>query len=166
MKIIKVNDKMQSGYIYALTAKTGRDFAPDFKPELTPKEMLELGVFEGHYLTDCQNEFPKDWFLKAKIDTEKPNISLNYFKIKSRQSLQEWQRKGWIIGPDIRGWFQWYCRYYLGRRIAEIDRVQIARWRAFKRHKAQVLKNCPPDALECRARQRQALLQWAYNPFF
>lgn len=166
MKIIKVNDKMQSGYIYALTAKTGRDFAPDFKPELTPKEMLELGVFEGHYLTDCQNEFPKDWFLKAKIDTEKPNISLNYFKIKSRQSLQEWQRKGWIIGPDIRGWFQWYCRYYLGRRIAEIDRLQIARWRAFKRHKAQVLKNCPPDALECRARQRQALLQWAYNPFF
>ncbi len=166
MKIIKVNDKMQSGYIYALTAKTGRDFAPDFKPELTPKEMLELGVFEGHYLTDCQNEFPKDWFLKAKIDTEKPNISLNYFKIKSRQSLQEWQRKGWIIGPDIRGWFQWYCRYYLGRRIAEVDRVQIARWRAFKRHKAQVLKNCPPDALECRARQRQALLQWAYNPFF
>lgn len=166
MKIIKVNDKMQSGYIYALTAKTGRDFAPDFKPELTPKEMLELGVFEGHYLTDCQNEFPKDWFLKAKIDTEKPNISLNYFKIKSRQSLQEWQRKGWIIGPDIRGWFQWYCRYYLGRRIAEVDRVQIARWRAFKRHKAQVLTNCPPDALECRARQRQALLQWAYNPFF
>lgn len=166
MKIIKVNDKMQSGYIYALTAKTGRDFAPDFKPELTPKEMLELGVFEGHYLTDCQNEFPKDWFLKAKIDTGKPNISLNYFKIKSRQSLQEWQRKGWIIGPDIRGWFQWYCRYYLGRRIAEIDRLQIARWRAFKRHKAQVLKNCPPDALECRARQCQALLQWAYNPFF
>lgn len=166
MKIIKVNDKMQSGYIYALTAKTGRDFAPDFKPELTPKEMLELGVFEGHYLTDCQNEFPKDWFLKAKIDTEKPNISLNYFKIKSRQSLQEWQRKGWIIGPDIRGWFQWFCRYYLGRRIAEVDRVQIARWRAFKRHKAQVLKNCPPGALECRARQRQALLQWAYNPFF
>lgn len=166
MKIIKVNDKMQSGYIYALTAKTGRDFAPDFKPELTPKEMLELGVFEGHYLTDCQNEFPKDWFLKAKIDTEKPNISLNYFKIKSRQSLQEWQRKGWIIGPDIRGWFQWFCRYYLGRRIAEVDRLQIARWRAFKRHKAQVLKNCPPDALECRARQRQALLQWAYNPFF
>ena len=166
MKIIQVNDKMQSGYIYTLTAKTGQDFAPDFKPELTPKEMLELGVFEGHYLTDCQNEFPKDWFLKAKINTEKPDISLNYFKIKSRQSLQEWQRKNWIIPPDPRGWFQWYCRYFMGRRLAEIDRVQIARWRAFKRHKAQVLKNCPPGNFECRARQRQALLQWAYNPFF
>ena len=166
MQIIKVNDKMQAGYIYTLTAETGKDFEPDFKPELTPKEMLELGVFEGHYLTDCQSEFPKDWFLKAKIDTKKPDISLNYFKIKSRQSLQEWQRKGWIIPPDPRGWFQWYCRYFMGRRIAEIDRVQIARWHAFKRHKAQVLKNCPPGKFECRARQRQALLQWSYNPFF
>ena len=166
MQIIKVNDKMQAGYIYTLTAETGKDFEPDFKPELTPKEMLELGVFEGHYLTDCQSEFPKDWFLKAKIDTKKPDISLNYFKIKSRQSLQEWQRKGWISPPDPRGWFQWYCRYFMGRRIAEIDRVQIARWHAFKRHKAQVLKNCPPGKFECRARQRQALLQWSYNPFF
>ena len=165
MKIIKVHDKMQRGYSYSLTEKEGQNFAPDFKPELTPKQMLELGVFEGHYLTDCQKEFPSDWFKNAKIDTKKPNIELNYFKIKSRQSLQEWQRKGWIIGPDVRGWFQWYCRYFLGRRLPEIDCIQIARWHAFKRHKAQILKNCPPQKLECRPRQRQALLQWAYNPF-
>ena len=127
-----VYDKMQQGYAYDYEAMEGENFAADFTPELTPKQMLEMGVFEGHYLTDCQKEFPKDWFLKAKIDTEKPNVSLNCFKIKSRQSLQEWQRKGWIIPPDPRGWFQWYCRYFLGRRLAEIDRVQIARWRDLK----------------------------------
>lgn len=164
-KII-VNDKMQKGYSYVLECPEGKNFAPDFKPELTPKEMLELGVFEGHYLTDCQKEFPSNWFEKAKLNAKSPEVKLNYFQIKSRQSLQEWRRKGWIIGPDIRGWFQWYCRYYLGRRLPQIDALQIKRWRAFRRHKAQVLKNCPPNALQCRPRQRQALLQWAYNPFF
>ena len=104
--LIKVHDKMQKGYSYILTEQEGQNFAPNFKPELTPKQMLELGVFEGHYLTDCQKEFPKNWFTKAKIDIEKPNIGLNYFKIKSRQSLQIWQKNGWIIGPDVRGWFQ------------------------------------------------------------
>lgn len=164
--MIFVNDKMQKNYVYELSESMGKNFAPDFKPELSPKQMLELGVFEGHYLTDCQNEFPKDWFENAKLDIKKANIECNYFKVKSRQSLKIWQQKGWIIEPDIRGWFQWYCRYYMGRRIEYIDKVQIARWKAFKRHKAQVEQNCMMLNLDCRKKQRQALLQWAYNPFF
>ncbi len=164
--MIIVNDKMQSGYTYELTAKEGKDFALDFAPELTPKEMLELGIFEGHYMTDCAAEFPSDWFKNAKLSPEKPDINCNYFKIKSRQPLSVWRQKGWIYDPDPRGWFQWYCRYYMGRRIPVLDAIQIKRWRAFKRHKAQVEKGCLPMDMSCRPRQRQALLQWAYSPFF
>lgn len=165
MTVIYVHDKMQQGYSYELTEPMGMNFAADFKPELTPQQMLELGVFEGHYLNDCQNEFPPTWFANARLSLDKPDEKINCFHIKSRQPLQEWQRKGWIIGPDVRGWFQWYCRYYMGRRLPEIDALQIKRWKAFKRHKAQVEQNCLVGDLDCRPRQRQALLQWAYNPF-
>ena len=161
---MKVYDKMQQGYEYFYSAKEGEIFAPDFTPELTPKQMLKMGVFEGHYLTDCQREFPHDWFIEAKLAPEMPRVDLNFFQVKSRMSLPEWQRRGWILAPDPRGWFQWYCRYYMGRRLVEVDRLQIKRWRAFKRHVAQVKQNCLPLDFECRARQRQALLQWAYNP--
>lgn len=163
--LISVCDKMQSGYTYELTEPVGENFSPLFKPELTPQQMLELGVFEGHYLNDCQNEFPHEWFVNAKLSLETPDVNCNCFKVKSRQSLQEWQRKNWIIGPDVRGWFQWYCRYYMGRRIPFIDEVQIKRWRAFYRHVAQLKKNCALADFACRPRQRQAVLQWAYNPF-
>ncbi|HUT86370.1 MAG TPA: hypothetical protein VMW66_06020 [Elusimicrobiales bacterium] len=166
---IKVNDLMQKGYSYRLVAPMGKIFAVDFKPEVSPAKMLKLGVFEGHYLNDCHKEFPKEWFLNAvdKLSPKSPDITKNYFKIKSRQSLQEWRRKEWILpnDPDPRGWFQWYCRYYIGRRIPETDQRQIQRWRLFRRHRQQVVKNCPPKSLDCRPRQRQALLQWAYNPF-
>ena len=164
MKII-VNDLMQKNYSYFLTEPMGENFDPLFTPELTPFQMLDLGVFEGKYLNDCQNEFPPSWFLTKNLSPKRPNINCNYFRIKSRQSLQIWQQKGWIIEPDVRGWFQWYCRYYMGRRIPNIDKIQINRWRQFKRHKAQIKKNCIPFNLSCRKKQRQALLQWAYNPF-
>ena len=139
--MIKVFDKMQQGYVYEYSAPIGRHFAPDFKPELTPKQMLSLGVFEGHYMTDCQSEFPLSWFEGAKLSPKRASNNCNCFKIKSRMSLKEWQKRGWILEPDPRGWFQWYCRYYMGRRIDDIDLLQIKRWKAFKRHKAQVYKN-------------------------
>ena len=164
MKVI-VFDKMQQGYTYLLQEEMGKNFACDFKPELTPKEMLEMGVFEGKYLNDCQNEFPKTWFEKAKLSPQKADIACNCFKVKSRQSLSVWKQKGWIIEPDPRGWFQWYCRYYMGRRLPLVDEIQIKRWKSFIRHKAQIEKNCPPFDISCRKKQRQALLQWAYNPF-
>lgn len=162
--VITVNDRMQRGYRYKLMAPMGKMFAPDFKPAFTPKKMLELGVFEGKYMNDCGKEFPADWVAKAKI-SDKPDPKLNCFGIKSRQPLSVWREKGWIIGPDPRGWFQWYCRYFMGRRLPDVDEKQIKRWKAFRRHLAQIKMNCAPMDMECRPRQRQALLQWAYDPF-
>ena len=138
-----------------------------FKPQLTPKKMLELGVFGGSYFVDGDiSEFPKDWFKKAKL-SDRFDVNLNRFKIESGLSRKEWIDKGWIFKQDPLGWFQWYCRFKTGRRILEIDTVQIKRWKAFgDRHGPAVKKNCEEGDLHCRKRQRQALLQWAYNPFF
>jgi hypothetical protein len=161
--VVAVNDSMQTGYSYVIAARTGRDFAADFKPHVSPKEMLALGVFEGKYCNDCRPELPEDWFAKART-ADRPDPRVNCFGVKSRQPLATWREKGWIIGPDPRGWFQWYCRYYLGRRLPDVDRMQIRRWRNFARHAAQVRKHCMPADVTCRPRQRQALLQWAYDP--
>ena len=137
-----------------------------FRPELTPKQMLEYGVFGGSYLGDTINEYPKSWFKNAKI-SRYFDVTLNYFKIKAGLSWKEWNRKGWILKEDPKGWFQWYCRYAVGRRIPEIDKIQIGRWRAFgPRHIGAIKKNCRKKHFSCRRKQRQALLQWAYNPFF
>lgn len=162
-RTILVNDKMQSGYCYELTAAMGEEFAADFKPHFAPKKMLEMGVFEGRYMTDCRDEFPADWFENAKLSPV-PDPALNYFGIKSRQPLQVWRDKGWIYGPDPRGWFQWYCRYFMGRRLPQTDAIQIRRWRGFARHAGQIRANCYPGDIFCRPKQRQALLQWSYDP--
>ena len=162
-QIITVNDRMQTDYRYELTAPIGRDFAADFTPYYPPETMLKMGVFEGKHCTDCRDELPAHWFDEAKISAT-PNPDLNYFGIKSRQPLAVWQQKGWIIGPDPRGWFQWYCRYYLGRRLPQIDKAQIKRWRGFARHAGQIRANCYPGDIFCRPRQRQALLQWSHDP--
>jgi len=161
MEKIVVNDKMQKNYVYYLKEPMGKNFHSEFKPELTPKQMLELGIFGGRYMTDCKNEFPKDWFEKAKL-SEKRNPQLNYFKINASMPLSVWKGKGWIHKDDPRGWFQWYCRYYLGRRH-EDDERQIKRWKAIKRHTAQVKKNCEKGNFSCRPRQRQSILHWAID---
>ncbi|MGZ0188373.1 MAG: hypothetical protein ACKVH0_10270 [Alphaproteobacteria bacterium] len=161
--VIEVNDSFQTGYSYELVARVGKDFPETFTPYYRPPEMLEMGVFEGKYCNDCVGELPEAWFKTARI-ADKPDIRMNYFGIKSRQPLQVWREKGWIYGPDPRGWFQWYCRYYLGRRLPEIDPIQIKRWRAFTRHQGQIRANCEPGDIFCRRRQRQALLQWSYDP--
>ncbi len=146
-----------------MTEPEGKNFDPNFNPELSPKQMLQMGVFGGKYMTDCQKEFPRTWFLRAKLSPEKSDSSLNFFGVKASKSLTYWREKGWINEIDPRGWFQWYCRYYLGRRIEEEDQRQIKRWRAMKRHIAQVKNNCYKGDLSCRPRQRQALLHWAYD---
>ena len=162
-RLIVVNDKMQSGYRYVLSEPMGTNFAPDFKPELTPKEMLKLGVFGGKYMTDAVEEFPGDWFAEAKLSPLRHDPSLNHFGLSAGQPLSVWRAKGWIYPEDPRGWFQWYCRYFLGRRLGEEDARQIKRWKAMQRHIRQVQKHCEPRDLHCRRRQRQALLQWAYD---
>lgn len=162
-KFVTVNDKMQKNYRYALSESIGKNFDPKFKPDLSPKQMLELGVFGGKYMTDCQKEFPKEWYKKAKLCPDKHDPALNFFKINASQPLSVWQKKGWIYKEDPRGWFQWYCRYFMGRRIADEDEKQIKRWYAIRRHIAQIKKHCKTKDWSCRTRQRQAVLHWAYD---
>lgn len=160
---VKVSDKMQNHYVYLLNEPIGKNFDTRFNPDLTPKEMLELGVFGGKYMTDCADEFPEDWYKKAKLCPQMHDPKLNYFEINASQSLSVWVAKGWIYYEDPRGWFQWYCRYFMGRRIPSEDNRQIGRWLAIKRHIAQVKKNCRVGDLDCRKKQRQAVLHWAYD---
>ena len=161
-KKVVVNDRMQSGYTYFLSAPAGKSFHPDFKPELDPKLMLELGVFGGKYMTDCTAEFPDDWFINARLCADRHDPDLNFFGVNASQPLSIWQEKGWLWEQDPRGWFQWYCRYFMGRRCDDDDR-QIGRWRAMRRHIAQIKNNCQQFDFSCRPKQRQALLHWAYD---
>ena len=162
-RTVTVNDRMQRGYRYVLSAPIGRQFDPNFRPQLTPQQMLRLGVFGGKYMNDCRREFPASWFKKAKLSPAGRDPSINFFGVNASQPLSAWRRKGWIHRDDPRGWFQWYCRYYLGRRMPHEDSRQIKRWRAIRRHVRQVQKYCEPGELTCRRRQRQALLHWAYD---
>jgi len=163
MTTIYVNDKMQTNYSYELVEPQGENFDADFRPQLTPKEMLTLGVFGGKYLTDCQEEFPRQWFVTAKLSSLRKDTELNYYRVDASQPLAIWRQKGWISPCDPRGWFQWYCRYYMGRRIMVEDQKQIKRWRSFSRHVGAIKKYCEPFDFSCRKKQRQALLHWAYD---
>ena len=180
---------LKRGYSYILDAAPG-DLPADFQPDLTPGEILMLGAFEGKYLNDCVREFPAEWFVGAlhhgRLSPEGPDpVRCSFFGVKSRQPLGVWIENGWApsrshIGsddhyhgalsdpannPDERGWFQWYCRYWMGRRLPALDAIQIKRWRAFRRHAGAIKANCRRGDLTCRPRERQALLQWAYDPF-
>lgn len=161
VKVI-VNDLMQQGYVYYRTEEPGEGFDERFKPQLTPAQMLSLGVFGGKYMTDCREEFPPELFEHAILSPARKDPSVNFFGVDASKPLSYWRQKGWIYHEDPRGWFQWYCRYYYGRRCPD-DQRQIARWRAFRRHEAQVLKYCQKGDFGCRPRQRQALLHWAYD---
>ena len=178
-------------YSYVLDAEPG-DLDPAFQPDLTPGEILMLGAFEGRYLNDSVREFPAEWFVGAlqygRLSPEGADPErCNLFGVKSRLPLSVWRDNRWspsaagagrtddhyhgLLGdparnPDERGWFQWYCRYWMGRRLPEIDAVQIRRWRSFRRHAGAIRAGCSRRGdLACRPRERQALLQWAYNPF-
>ncbi len=166
MKQVIVHDKMQKKYTYTLSEPVGKNFASDFKPQLTPAEMLELGVFGGVYMRDCINEFPKSWFKNAKLapkEIKKHLGELNWFGVNASQSLAVWRKNGWLYKDDPRGWFQWYCRYYMGRRIPDEDARQIKRWRMMTRHISQIRNHCRVGDESCHTKQRQALLHWAYD---
>lgn len=176
-RVVKVHNKMQKNYSYKLTFNAGTNIRhggwkdgkpiryPDFKPKYSPQTMLRMGVFEGKYCNDQKNEYPSEWYLSKKMSPV-ANIECNYFKIKSRLSLQQWRKNGWVpchpTDKDTRGWFEWYMRYWLGRRQPEVDAIQIKRWASFARHYAQVVKHASGD-LTKRRRQRQALLQWSWD---
>ncbi len=158
----------------------------EFRPQLTPQEMLELGVFGGWYFKGDIEEYPEEWFENARLSENGFDVSLNYFEIesglklstdgfdeklnyfevRSGQTMSVWKEKGGITPEDPLGWFQWYCRYSLGRRIPGVDEFQIKRWKAFgPRHIGGITSNCEKGDIYCRPRQRQALLQWSYDPF-
>jgi hypothetical protein len=162
MSFVIVSDRMQQGYVYELSEPTGQRFNPEFRPQLTPKKLLSMGIFGGKYMTDCGAEFPPDWFENAKLSPGGYDAKLNFYGVRASQSLAYWREKGWIHADDPRGWFQWYCRYYMGRRHPD-DQRQIKRWKAMSRHIAQIRKHCVRGDLLCRAKQRQALLHWAYD---
>ncbi len=163
-RVVRVRDTMQQGYTYTCTEPAGKNFHPAFRPDLTPKEMLALGVFGGKYMTDCQKEFPASWFTRAKLSARGHDAKLNFFGVRASQSLRVWRQKGWINEKhDPRGWFQWYCRYYMGRRLPGEDERQIRRWKAIARHVTQIQKACKKGDASCRPRQRQAVLHWAYD---
>ena len=149
-KEVVVNDLMQHGYRYVRTEPEGKNFDPEFTPDLTPYQVLKLG------------EFP-DWYDGVALCHERHAPELNYFGVNASQPLSVWRAKGWIYEEDPRGWFQWYCRYYSGRRIPEEDRRQIKRWKQMVRHVAQVKYACRKGDYTCHTRQRQALLHWAYD---
>ncbi len=92
-KIVTVNDKMQKGYRYALSAPTGRNFDPEFRPQLTPAEMLRLGVFGGKYMTDCAREFPRNWFARAKLAGKHSDPALNFYGVDASQPLSVWRKR-------------------------------------------------------------------------
>ena len=162
-KIITVNDRMQKNYRYELVDPIGRNFDPEFRPELSPEQLLGLGVFGGKYMTDCAHEFPHDWFKGAKLCSTHHEASLNYFGVNASLPLAVWVEKGWIHADAPRGWYQWFCRYFLGRRVPEEDERQIKRWRAIRRHAGAIQKNCRRGDIHCRRKQRQTLLHWAYD---
>lgn len=161
LRKVHVKDSFQE-YSYDLTEPIGKNFNPEFNPKLSPKEMLKLGVFDGNYTGYDYGEFPEDWLAGARL-SEKGDSKSNFFEVSASQPLKVWQEKGWIYEDDLRGWFQWYCRYYMGRRIPTEDMRQIKRWKAIRRHASQVKKYCSPRDLTCRRKQRQALLHWAYD---
>ncbi len=163
MKIIHVDEEYQTGYEYTSIEPIGKNFREDFKPELTPKEMLDLGIFGGNYFIETPNEFPKEWFTKTKFSDNFADNNLNFYKVNASMSLNEWLKRGWIYPEDPKGWFLWYCRYYYGRRIEDEDERQIKRWKNMKRHIIQLKNHCQSGDLNCRRRQRQSLLHWAYD---
>ena len=134
------------------------DDYPEFKPNLTPKQVLRMGSFGGTYFRDIHSSItgknykgktviknlPDDWFkgmdIDKKITSSKYDKNVNKYKVKCGSKLEAWEKSGWIVEQDPYGWFQWYCRFYMGRRTDDDER-QVKRWLAFAGPKGRFKKN-------------------------
>ena len=118
---------------------------PSFTPNKSPEEMLREGCFGGSYwrplrsrrlgisVADDYKELPSSWYsgldVSSFLTSPTYDIEINKYKVASGQSIEEWEAAGWINHThDVRGWFQWYCRFYMGRRCDDDER-QISRWK-------------------------------------
>lgn len=113
-------------------------------------------------MTDYAAEYPGTWFEKARLCSDYYDSDLNYFGVNAAQSILVWRTKEWIHHEDPRGWFQWHCRYFIGRRFPDDER-QIKRWRMMRRHIFQIRQNCTSGDINYRRKQRQAVLHWSYD---
>ena len=169
---IYVSDRMQTGYKYKLSespAKNVKDVWSKFKdskgnyvmfrPKYLPAQMLEKGVFGGKMINDCMGEYPTRWYkgaLKARrLSPEKKDVRVNQYGVDSGSSLADWKKSKWIRGSDPRGWFQWYCRYCMGRRHS-IDRWQMQRWANIQRFYLRYKRSGGTNVT------KQLLLQWSW----
>ena len=206
-RVIKVNDFLQQNYTYVLTATYGRLdelVAPNedpvvteyFRPDLTPKYLLDQGVFGGGYCNDCIFELPKEWLLHPtdihllnSLNPEKcPDPELNKFKVmadlkdsvvpiyltetgKGVLANRSLKKDEAPCDPDIRGWFQWYMRYFLGRRLSIVDEIQKKRWILMQDMKQTIIDRVNDGifygSIEAgSAEERQKMLEWAMDPLF
>lgn len=117
---------------------------PEFHPNMTPKEVLQAGSFGGTYfrpiyssvtgkqykdeaLLELPSDFTEGLNRKKMVTSSKYDEGVNTYKVKCGGSLEMWEESGWIHKQDPYGWFQWYCRFYGGRRSADDER-QVGRW--------------------------------------
>lgn len=160
---------------------------PEFQPNLTPKQVFKLGAFGGTYFrpiksgitkksyASAHKEFPKSWFSGLDVDeevmSERCDKSINAYGVTSGTSLKYWESKGWIKSQDPYGWFQWYCRFYQGRRTNDDER-QIDRWLGIAgsngRFRKRLINECKKKKKKYNDYDvspviRQLLLQWGYE---
>jgi len=161
---------------------------PEFKPNLTPKEVLQKGSFGGTYFRpiyssvtkqkygkEVWQELPKDWLeglnIKNQVSSSFYDNSRNKYKVKCGASLEEWENSGWMDKQDPYGWFQWFCRFYQGRRT-EDDERQIGRWARCAGETGRWKNNliskivkagCAWDNYAVSPVVRQTLQHWAYE---
>jgi len=161
---------------------------PDFKPNLTPKEIFELGSFGGTYWRPIKSKFfkntlrnrhkryprywwnklPDDWLFTPYKEYDK---SINKYGVKVGTTLKFWESKGWINKSHPYGWVDWYCDFYEGKR-SEDDERQIKRWRGvagtngrFMKHLVTLIlkKNKKWNDISVSPKIRQTLQHWGYK---
>jgi hypothetical protein len=157
-RLIKSYDPLQRGYSYYVNSKAPK--REDFKPDLTPYMCLRLGIFGGSYFAGYR-QFLREFPHLDHTIWPGPSADVNFYGVLASMSRREWVQRGWMHDDDPRGWFQWYCRYDMGRRHADDDR-QIARWNAFKIRKLRAIGDDTNP--QSQPKTRQGLLHWGIRP--